>query len=41
MKERLQRAFETAGWAGGCLVLLFVGLYQGLQQRINSVEALA
>jgi len=40
MKQRLQTAFETVGWAGGCLVLVLIGLYQGLQQQILTVELL-
>ncbi|ERH01189.1 MAG: glycosyltransferase, partial [Halonotius sp. J07HN6] len=40
MKQRLQSVFETAGLAGGCLVLLLIGLYQGLQQQALTVELL-
>ncbi|TQQ83011.1 glycosyltransferase family 2 protein [Halonotius terrestris] len=40
MKARLQRAFETLGWAGTALLLVLVGLYQGIQQQVLTVELL-
>jgi cellulose synthase/poly-beta-1,6-N-acetylglucosamine synthase-like glycosyltransferase len=40
MKQRLQSAFETVGWTGGCLGLVLVGLYQGLQTQVLTVELL-
>ena len=40
MKARLQRAFETVGWAGTALLLVLFGLYQGIQQQVLTVELL-
>lgn len=40
MKARLQQLFETIGWAGACLLLILVGLYQGIQQQVLTVELL-
>lgn len=40
MKARLQRAFETIGWAGTALLLVLFGLYQGIQQQVLTVELL-
>ena len=40
MKARLQQLFETIGWAGACLLLVLIGLYQGIQQQVLTVELL-
>jgi cellulose synthase/poly-beta-1,6-N-acetylglucosamine synthase-like glycosyltransferase len=40
MKARLRNLFETVGWAGACLLLVLVGLYQGIQQQVLTIELL-
>ena len=40
MKARLHQLFETVGWAGACLLLVLIGLYQGIQQQVLTVELL-
>ena len=40
MKARLQRTFETIGWAGTALLLVIFGLYQGIQQQVLTIDLL-